>query len=158
MAIESIANIMRSSVAGVVERLNEHKGNLKKADIMQVSRAMSEEYIAGLRTQAYEDARMGICMSGEYLNMLKKAQWDRCNNANHTEAVSETVTTLNRKSWKPGRYELNISGQFYIVIIRGSKEKVVASLLCKNGESVAVSKKGMGNGELSLRMRRYSSK
>lgn len=90
--------------------------------------------------------------------MLKKAQWDRCNNANHTEAVSETVTTLNRKSWKPGRYELNISGQFYIVIIRGSKEKVVASLLCKNGESVAVSKKGMGNGELSLRMRRYSSK
>ena len=136
MPIEKIPGAAPPGRIGLLEKEGRNQKELTQADIRQVSRAMTEEYIDQLRTLAYEDAKTGACRQGGYLDALMKAQWEHCILAGHAKAVSEAVIALNKFpcGWQPGRYALNVSGQSYAVIIRSGAGR--AKMLDEGGENI----------------------
>ena len=137
MSVDMIGGVSPPGMINAPEAENLNSQNLTQAGIRQVSRAMTEEYVARLQALAYEDAKTGVCGQGGHLSALKKTQWERCGSAGQADAVSEAVRALNKGSrcWRPGRYALNVSGQSYAVNIRSGAAR--AEMLDENGESLS---------------------
>ena len=64
MPIEKIPGAAPPGRTGLPEKEGRNQKELTPADIRQVSRAITEEYIDQLRTLAYEDAKTGACRQG----------------------------------------------------------------------------------------------
>lgn len=145
MPIGMIGGAVPPSIISTSETDSLSGQNLTQAGIRQVTRAMTEEYVIRLQTQAYEDAKTGVCRQSGHLSALKKTQWERCGAAGQAKAVSAAVSALNKGSrcWKLGRYALYVSSQSYAVNIRSGANR--AEMLNEKGESLSCFRKWQGS-------------